>query len=470
MIALRPVHYVLIATLAAFGYSLTADFHLDDYSIAGNAIHWKQVFDPLETRPVTQLTFWLNVKLGRQHPVGYHAVNLALHLANVWLLAGLAPPAGVALFALHPIQAEAVNYVFARGTLLATLFCLLAWRDWNRKRDWRAVAWFAFALLSKQDCVTFPLFLTLVRRWNHTEGAFGKPVIAMLGLSLLAGLRTLYATAVIAGSGAGPQAGIHPLHYFSAQGFAVLRYMRLLVAPWGFTVDPEIPVAGGWLAWLAVLLLLAAAARLSHSGGRLFAWLLLIAPSSTLLPAQDLAADRRMYLPMVALAAALPWRRSATLILTLALAALSAGRTWVWASEKRLWTEAVERAPNKLRPRLQLARASDPEAALQILKEAERLAPADPQPASERGARFLQLNRPADALAEFGRALALRPNDPLALNNRGVALLALGQNEAAAADFKKALELDPCLDQARRNLAAMGLSSPTVCPSRAGRP
>lgn len=470
MIALRPVHYVLIAALAAFGYSLAGDFHLDDYSIPANATTWKQVFRPLETRPLTQLTFWLNFELGGQNPAGYHAVNLALHLVNVWLLAGLVPSAGVALFALHPVQAEAVNYVFARGTLLAALFCLLAWREWMRKRDWRAVLWFALALLSKQDCVTFPLFLALIRRWEKAEKGYRKPVMAMLGLSLLAGVRTLWATAAIAGSGAGPHSGIHPLDYFSAQGFALLRYMRLLVAPWGFTVDPEIPPAGGWIAWLAVLAILAVALRFSSSGKHLLAWLLLLAPSSSFLPAQDLAADRRLYLPMVALAAVLHWRPRATLIMALALAGLSAQRTWVWASEKRLWCEAVDRAPGKLRPRVQLARASDPETALKILEEAQRLAPRAPDLASERGSRFLQLNRPAEALAEFGRALALRPNDPLALNNRGVALAALGQREAAAADFQKALELNPCLDQARRNLAALGLSSPAACRSPAGRP
>ena len=47
-----------------------------------------------------------------------------------------------ALFALHPLQTEAVSYVFARATVLATLLCLLAWRDWLADRRWRAVAWF----------------------------------------------------------------------------------------------------------------------------------------------------------------------------------------------------------------------------------------------------------------------------------------------------------------------------------------
>jgi hypothetical protein len=468
MITLRPLYYVLLAAVAAFGYSLAGEFHLDDYSIFSGGFDWQDVWRPLETRPLTQLTFWANRKLGGAHPAGYHAVNLALHLACVWVLYAVLlrylPPgaaaAGVTLFALHPLQAEAVNYVFARGTLLAALFCLLAWREWERGREWRSAGWFALALLAKEECVTFPLFLFLIRRsW--------KPVAVMLALSLAAGLRVLWAAAVVGGSGAGAQAGVAPLDYLAAQSGVVLRYLRLLALPWGFSFDPEVP-AGGWLGWAALAALLAAVVRFWRHGWWLLGVFLLLAPSSTIFPAQDLSADRRMYLPMAALAAAagmaarrLPAKYTAAAAVALTL--LSAHRTWVWASEKRLWSEAAARAPGKIRPRLQLARASSPTEALAILEEAAKIAPNDPRIASEKGARLLQMNRPGEALAEFGRALALAPNDPLAVNNRGVALLALGQREAAEADFRRALRLDPCLEDARRNLRLLGAAPESEC-------
>jgi Flp pilus assembly protein TadD len=71
----------------------------------------------------------------------------------------------------------------------------------------------------------------------------------------------------------------------------------------------------------------------------------------------------------------------------------------------------------------------------------------------------MEMNRPADALREFGRALALDPASALAHNNRGVALLSLGQREVAREDFERALEIDACLFDPRHNLRQMGLAT-----------
>ena len=40
----------------------------------------------MQTRPLTYFTFWVNYQLGGRNPVGYHIVNIALHLLAVWLL------------------------------------------------------------------------------------------------------------------------------------------------------------------------------------------------------------------------------------------------------------------------------------------------------------------------------------------------------------------------------------------------
>src|SRR5207244_3462774 len=105
-----------------------------------------------------------------------------------------------------------------------------------------------------------------------------------------------------------------------------------------------------------------------------------------------------------------------------ALAIVSISRTQVWISEKSLWTEAVRRAPDKVRPKLQLARVSEPAEAKNLLEDAKKIAPSDPVVASETGKMLLLLGRPQEALPEFGRALALSPRDAQAFNNRGVAL------------------------------------------------
>jgi hypothetical protein len=114
------------------------------------------------------------------------------------------------------------------------------------------------------------------------------------------------------------------------------------------------------------------------------AGLVLLLPSSSIFPAADLAADRRMYLPMLAFAAALGIvlaRLRPQLIAILAvvlLTGLSFARTQAWMSERSLWTEAVERSPAKVRPKIQLARALPAARALELLSKAREENPYDP--------------------------------------------------------------------------------------------
>jgi Flp pilus assembly protein TadD len=124
-------------------------------------------------------------------------------------------------------------------------------------------------------------------------------------------------------------------------------------------------------------------------------------------------------------------------------------------SEESLWREAAERAPGKLRPKLQLARALPAAKGLELLAKARLEAPNEPAIATEIGKILLNEGQPDAALEEFGRALALSPRDARNMNNRGVALLALGQTEAAGADFERALRTDPMLAEAKENLAKL---------------
>src|SRR6201999_423851 len=106
-------------------------------------------------------------------------------------------------------------------------------------------------------------------------------------------------------------------------------------------------------------------------------------------------------------------------------------------TEESLWREAVERAPEKVRPHIQLARALPAAPALELLTQARNLAPNDAAVAAEIGKTLLAGGRADAALQEFGRALALDPRDARNINNRGVALEAIGQTEAARADFER---------------------------------
>lgn len=464
-----PERPLLIAgALAAFGGAVLGSFHFDDYAIFSDPAltsptGWWEVWGALYTRPLTYFTFWLNYQLGGREPLGYHLFNLALHIGAVLLLFELlqrliprrAALVGALLFAIHPILSEAVAYVFARAILLAAVFSLLAAIAWLDGRRWLAVVWFGVALLGKEEAAAVPLVLWMLDRAKRPR--LNGPILAMLALSVAAGLHVIWVAKTL-GTGAGAGSGLSPWTYLAAQGAAITRYLRLVLVPWGFTVDAQITL--DWMAWLAWAVLAAmVAVAWKRNWIAFLAALVLLAPSSSVFPATDLAADRRMYLPMLALApgvALLLARLRSHWIAGIAvvLVALSIGRMQVWRTEQSLWEEAVRRAPEKVRPKLQLARAVGGERALQLLREARALAPEDPQVASEMGRIYLESGKAPEALAEFGRALALEPRDPRALSNRGAALLALGQTEAARRDFERALAIDPCLFESRLNLRA----------------
>jgi tetratricopeptide (TPR) repeat protein len=468
---------LLAAALAAFGASLGSGFHLDDYAIFSDPVltspwGWLQVWGWRQTRPLTYVTFWLNYQAGGQDPIGYHALNLLLHLGAVLLayecLRRLLPQraalVAAALFAVHPLQAEAVDYVWGRSIVLAALLSFAALLCWITGRPWAAVACFAAALLAKEECAAFPLVLAML-----PERPRGRSHIAvMLGLAVAAGARVVYAAAVTPGAQVGLRAGISPWKYLLAQGPVILRYLRLLVVPYGFTVDADIHVPALWvgvLAWAGIVALAVFLWRYRRHAWAtwLLAGLILLLPSSSLFPAADLSADRRMYLPMLGFAAAAGWLltrvRTPALaaVVAVALTAVSVGRTHVWMTEERLWREAVRRAPEKVRPKIQLARAVPAAEALELLAGARTLAPYDPAVAAETGKILLSEGQPAAALEEFGRALAFDPLDARNFNNRGVALDALGQTEAARQDFERALRIDPGLTEARQNLEKLPL-------------
>ncbi|HTP33942.1 MAG TPA: tetratricopeptide repeat protein [Candidatus Acidoferrales bacterium] len=466
---------LLGAALVAFGASLGSGFHFDDYAIFSDPVlqslmGWLEVWAPRQTRPLAYFTFWLNRQIGGGDALGYHLFNLALHAGAVmlaWrclrrLIDQRAAFTAALIFAAHPMQSEAVNYVWARPILLAALLCFASLAAWLDGRRWIAVLWFAAALLAKEECAAFPLVVAWLE-WRGGKRIEWAPVAAMLALAMAAGARVIWATAVTPGAPAGVQAGISPARYLLAQGPAILRYLRLVLVPYGFTVDPDVQ-AGIWVALAAWVVLLAAVGLLAwRAGGRgwttwLIAGLLLLSPSSSIFPAADLAADRRMYLPMFAFAAAaglLLERVPARAAIVAILVVLSVQRCFVWMSEESLWAEAVERAPLKVRPKVQLARALPAAKALELLGKAREAHPYEPAIPAEAGRILLSEGQAGAALEEFGRALALSPTDPRYVNDRGAALMALGQYEAARQDFKRALQLEPGLKEAGENLAKL---------------
>lgn len=484
---IRPELWIALAAFAAFSGSLFSAFHFDDYGMLQDVavtapLGWFRCFSLWQTRPLTWLSFWLNYQLTGREPLLWHAVNLVLHAACAVILYRILRMAvpraallGTLIFALHPIQSEPVDYVYSRAILLCTLFSLLALRAWIQNRSWIAVSWFTLAVLSKEECIALPILFAVDAWLRGRVRRRALPLGAMLAIAAVFGIRVIAAIQVTGMQNIGSHAGISPLGYLAEQGIAILRYLGMVLVPYGFSIDPQLPLSPLYLklaAW-ALIVLLAATATLRIQRWNAAFWMLggliLLLPSSSIFPAADLAADRRMYLPMLAFAPAIAllirnrWKVAIALILLL----LSVHRTYIWHSDQRLWSEAARLAPDKSRPKLQLARALPPEQAIEYL----RGVPETFEIATETARIQLELNHPADALAAAGRALALAPHDPHAINNRGAVLLALKQTAAARRDFVAALAINPCLPEARANLsrtaANPGEPQPPACRASA---
>ena len=190
-----PSHQALaLALLVVISYlpALEASFVWDDVIFVEEAaVHdWSGLrniwFSPADIDkeghywPIVYTSFWLEHKLWGLAPLGYHAVNVALHLVNVllaWrLLQRLAVPGAwviATVFAVHPLHVESVAWVIERKDLLSALFYLTAALTWIRfvkaPRPGRyalALGLFAAGLLSKSIVVTLPAALLIYHWWQ----------------------------------------------------------------------------------------------------------------------------------------------------------------------------------------------------------------------------------------------------------------------------------------------------------------
>ena len=146
------------------------------YNVAGEFLAYSGSDDlgsgSVAYRPVTTLTFFLDAGLWKENPFGYHLTSLLLHVLNTLLLYRIALvffPArmaflGVLLFAIHPVNTEAVAAIAYRSDLLAAFFVLVSFMAWIYFRRTRAVWMLALcaggyflALFSKETALFLPL-------------------------------------------------------------------------------------------------------------------------------------------------------------------------------------------------------------------------------------------------------------------------------------------------------------------------
>ncbi len=344
-------------------------------------------------RPVTVVSYALDHAVWGAGPAGFHATNLAIHLGVVgftfvlarrlwgddWAAVGAA-----GVVALHPFNAEAVNYVTARSSVLMTL-CVLA-AVWahdratvERRRGW-AVAAGAFGLLAlgaKEAAVVLP---GLLIAWERARGDGTEPWGATLRRSLPWWGLVVGFVAVRAGVlAAGHATAVAGAGATGAQGLwlALKIYLTSLgqwLWPVGLAVDHAWPVAvggreAGLLAGGAVLAGLAtiATARWNRRLGWCLVWFWAAMLPMGMLPFVSrltLYQDNRVYLAGIGLAWGAGWglawavRRWGVTVggraawmgalgLLVGVAGWAdASRTAVWADEAHLWDDVLATYPD----------------------------------------------------------------------------------------------------------------------------
>jgi hypothetical protein len=526
--ALAPLVLVVAIVLAYSNSFRGAFLFVDIDSIVSNASLQSlssALTPPLATsvcgRPLLNLSLAVNRALGATNVVGYHFVNLAIHVLAALLLFDLlrrtlrgpdAAPGvrdgatGVSLaiallWGLHPLHTSAVTYIVQRAEsmmglfYLLTLYALVRGAASERPRGWYAagVASCALGMATKEAMVTAPVLalvydrIFLSRSWREI-GARRGVFYALLAATWVI-LGYVMSTCPGRSGTVGGGAGIPPLTYGLTQLGVIVHYLRLTFWPHPLVLDYGWPLAHSLseilLPAVVVAGLLAATIvglirkpRAGFLGSALF---LLLAPTSSVIPVQDPIFEHRMYLPLASVIAAVVLALRAGLagagrgprllgVLAVGLAAVALGgatfaRNRDYRSEVSIWRDTIEKRPQNARAHdllgIALARTQDLEAAIASHTEAIRLQPKWSLPYYNRGISRLFSGLYDEAIVDFTDALR-RDRDPDAFNNRAVCYLAIGAYDNAWADIDsmRALGATPNPAFLERLRAASGRTGP----------
>lgn len=407
-------------------------------------------------RPVLLLTYLTDLYLWGAETSFMHLENLLLHAANTVLVFACArksiavwfpehrwlPLVAALLFALHPVNTEAVNWIAARSDLLAGTFVLLA--TWlllqaiNQRRP--LFAWFSLlplvlGVLSKETAIFFlPAALALVFCATRIcpeqklGGLDRKDYLFLLSPYLF--IPMLYLGVRGPGllshdSGMGLLRGFIVLDGLSSLQAALAGlgfYARKLLWPWplNFAID-RVPEDYFWCGLLVVATLIWAVWRRGPVAGMLLACAFFVASALLALllrPAWTPVAERYLYIPSAffAMAVVPPGARLYTrflrkrgggvmLVLGLALiTATTVSRNFIWQDNIRLFEDAVGKSPD-----FPFAKATLADLLREAGREAEGVAliQTNTAPANLRNADYLDLQR-AKLLLEQGQPVAAR--------------------------------------------------------------
>ncbi len=537
--ALVGLLVIAAATVLIYSNTFDASFHFDDMPNIvenGSLRDLRTQWPPLGSRYLGYLSFALNYRFGGLGVFGYHLVNLLIHVCNgllvFWLTASTLrtpalrgaeagplvrrylPVAAGLIFAVHPVQTQAVTYIVQRFASLATLFYLLSLVLYARARlsleaghpsKARTVCLYglsvvaaAAAMKTKEISLTLPLvaagYELLFFRSGRRRLLLVAPLAAtalLVPLGVAAQGKSLAAALDDASHGFG-EAVIPRSVYLLTQSRVVVTYLRLLVLPIRQNVDYDYRLSRSLtdpsvLFAIAILLAVVASAVVllirarwaNRAAGVLvffgIAWLFVTSSvESSVIPIRDVIFEHRIYLPSVgaaiALGTALLWgverlrsrtplalQCTAALIVTAGpLGAATYARNIVWKDEVALWSDVVAKSPGKARPHSNLGyvylhRGRTSDAVSEFLAVL-KISPGYVDALNNLGAAYITLGRTDEAIAALEKKIALEPYQADAHDNLGVAFQKRGRLDDAIREHREAIWLDPLMALAHYNL------------------
>ncbi len=473
--------------------------------------------------PVTY-TFWaFAASLGDSpadksviNPKPFHVLNILIHVINCLLVFIILFKLmknhwfawfGALLFAVHPVQAEAVGWVSELRGLLAAMFGFIAIarfislrqgpipvplqsqkKDTKNKSDkkkeaaakaakpvnpYTAYVYIIIALvlsmLSKPSGIVFPLIIIVLDAlYFKTRGTKLLLVTVILAvITLPVAWLTKSGESVFA-----VNLEIPFFQRFIIYADSIIFYLYKAIAPFSSTASygrtPQF-VLGSSFAWLSPLILAGIIVALYFLNKKFkgFAvpfiiFILAILPVSGLLSFNfqywSTVADRYMYVSLFAFAWIFAealryfkkenqyWLLSSIVVLIFSYFTLT--QLPAWKNDLALWNNAIENYPeasgHPYNARGNISLAAKKYSeALQDLNKAVELTPRESSVFYNRGNVYLDLEKFDFALKDFTKAISLRKNNPDYFVNRAMTYDALEKLPDAINDMNSAIKLDP---------------------------
>lgn len=472
--------------------------------------------DAIKSRYLGYLTFAINYQINGLDVTGYHVFNFIVHILNSILVyfmvllifrtpflrghdlhehAGYIAFFTGLLFATHPVQTEAVTYIFQRLASLATFFSLLSivlylrWRlgsAYSVPSDeaasagflhfWRRNLLYILSIISavsamktKENTFTLPILIALIEFLFFT-GRTKKKFLRLLPFFLTLPIIPLTLTGIQRPVGeiigniepvTRGYTGISRLDYMATELTVIATYIRLLFIPVNQNLDYDYPVHHSlfesevlvsfmfFISVLGLAVYLYHRSRLKSPESRLIAfgifWFFItLSVESSMIPLPTLIDEYRVYLPSAGF-----------FLSTMTGAFLFLGKIkWRLLQRVVIWTviavPLVFSAASYARNNVWHSRVS-------LWEDVVKKSPLKARPHNNLGNAYWSTGMVDEAIEHYRTALRLMPDFPEAEYNLGVALETKNNKDDAIEHYLMALSLEPRYGNARFNLGLIYL-------------